>query len=291
MEFELTYNRQMRLKADLTLLFVSMLWGSAFVFQRIVGAQGSVYYFNGMRFLLGALILLPFVRKQKTIPREQWLWMGIAGAILFVASALQQAGLQFTTAGNAGFITSLSVVIVPFVLWIGWRERPRWLAVMAIIMAGAGAYLLSTAGSFKVQKGDALELAGALFWALHLVLLGKFALHFESIPFAVGQFIIAGFLNLFAGFILEKPLINEAVIGAVVYTAMFSVGIGYTLQVWAQRFTPPTDAALILSLEAVFAVLSAWLFLSETLTLIQIGGCILILGGVLLTQLRSGKSE
>jgi len=273
----------MRLKADLTLLFVSILWGSAFVFQRIVGEQGSVYYFNGMRFLLGALILLPFVWRRRTVPREQWLWMSIAGAILFIASALQQAGLQYTTAGNAGFITSLSVVIVPFVLLIGWRERPRWLAVVAVAMAGVGAYLLSTAGSFKVQKGDALELAGAFFWALHLVLLGKFALCFESIPFAVGQFIVAGFLNLFAGLILEEPLINGSVIGAVIYTAVFSVGIGYTLQVWGQRFTPPTDAALILSLEAVFAVLTAWLFLSERMTLIQIAGCALILGGVLLT--------
>jgi drug/metabolite transporter (DMT)-like permease len=281
----------MRLKADLTLLFVSMLWGSAFVFQRIVGEQGGVYYFNGMRFLLGALILLPFIRKRKPVPRGQWLWMSIAGAILFIASALQQAGMQYTTAGNAGFITSLSVVIVPFVLLIGWRERPRRLAVVAVIMGGVGAYLLSTGGSFKVQKGDALELAGAFFWALHLVLLGKFALRFESIPFAAGQFVLAGLLNLFAGLILEKPLINGAVVGAVVYTAVFSVGIGYTLQVWGQRFTPPTDAALILSLEAVFAVLSAWLFLSETLALIQIIGCVLILGGVLLTQLRGGNSE
>jgi drug/metabolite transporter (DMT)-like permease len=277
----------MRLKADLTLLFVSILWGSAFVFQRIVGQQGGVYYFNGLRFLLGALILLPFIWKRLKTSREQWLWMSIAGVILFIASALQQAGMQYTTAGNAGFITSLSVVIVPFVLLVGWQERPRWLAVIAVIMAGVGTYLLSTAGSFKLQKGDALELAGALFWAFHLVLLGKFALRFESILFAAGQFVIAGLFNLFAGFILEKPVINVAFVEAVVYTAVFSVGIGYTLQVWGQRFTPPTDAALILSLEAVFAVLSAWLFLSETLALIQIIGCLLILGGVLLTQLRS----
>lgn len=281
----------MRLKADLTLLFVSMLWGSAFVFQRIVGQQGGVYYFNGMRFLLGVLILLPFIWKRGIASREQWVWMGIAGAILFIASALQQAGIQYTTAGNAGFITSLSVVIVPFVLLVGWRERPRWLAVVAVVMAGVGAYLLSTGGSLKVQRGDALELAGALFWSLHFVVLGKFAVRFASIPFAAGQFLVAGFLNLAAGIFLEQPLFNGAMIGAVVYTAVFSVGVGYTLQVWGQRITPPTDAALILSLEAVFAVLSAWLFLSETLTLVQIIGCVLILGGVLLTQLRSGNSE
>ena len=284
----------MRLKADLTLLFISILWGSAFVFQRIVGEQGGVYYFNGMRFLLGAFILLPFVRKRQireTISREQWLWMGVAGTILFTAAALQQAGIQYTTAGNAGFITSLSVVIVPFVLLIGWRERPHWLAVVAVIMAVVGAYLLSTGGSFRVQKGDALELVGALFWSLHFVVLGKFALRFAPVQFAAGQFVVAGLLNMFVGLFLEKPLFNGALAGAVVYTAVFSVGIGYTLQVWAQRYTPPADAALILSLEAVFAVLTGWLFLSERLAPTQILGCGLILGGVLLTQLQGGNSE
>jgi drug/metabolite transporter (DMT)-like permease len=281
----------MRLKADLTLLFISILWGSAFVFQRIVGEQGGVYYFNGMRFLLGAFILLPFIRKREPIPREQWLWMGIAGTILFTAAALQQVGIQYTTAGNAGFITSLSVVIVPFVLLIGWRERPRWLAVVAVVMAGIGAYLLSTGGSFKVQKGDALELAGALFWSLHYVILGKFALRFTPVQFAAGQFVVASLFNLLAGLFVEHPLFTGAFAEAVVYTAVFSVGIGYTLQVWAQRYTPPAEAAIILSLEAVFAVLTGWLFLSERLSPIQIVGCALILGGVLLTQLRGRNSE
>jgi drug/metabolite transporter (DMT)-like permease len=281
----------MRLKADLTLLFVSILWGSAFVFQRIVGEQGGVYYFNGTRFLLGALILLPFMRKRETISREQWLWMGLAGGILFVAAAFQQAGIQYTTAGNAGFITSLYVVIVPFVLLVGWRERPRWLAIAAVVMAGVGAYLLSTGGSFRVQKGDALELVGALFWSFHFVVLGKFAARFASVQFAAGQFFVAGLLNMLAGLFLEQPLFSSAVIGAVAYTAVFSVGIGYTLQVWAQRYTPPADAALILSLEAVFAALTGWLFLSEILNPIQIVGCVLILGGVLLAQLRDGNSE
>lgn len=281
----------MRLKADLTLLLVSILWGSAFVFQRIVGEQGGVYFFNGLRFLLGALILLPFLRKQGTASKDQWVWMGMAGSILFIAAALQQAGIQYTTAGNAGFITIMSVAIVPFVLLIGWGERPRPLAVVSVVMAGVGAFLLSTGGSFKVQKGDALELAGALFWALHLVVLGKFATRFASIQFAAGQFLVAGLLNLVAGLFFEQSQLNRDVIGAVVYTAVFSVGVGYTLQVWAQRFTPPNDAALILSLEAVFAALTGWLFLSETLVTTQIVGCGLILGGVLLTQSNGGNSE
>lgn len=281
----------MRLKADLLLLLVSILWGSAFVFQRIAGEQGVVYFFNGVRFLLGGLVLLPFIRNWKFPSRNQWFWMGVAGTILFVAAAFQQVGIQYTTAGNAGFITSLYVVIVPFVLLIGWREHPRWLAIVAVVMAGVGAYLLSTGGSFRVQRGDALELVGAAFWALHVVILGKFALRFDSIQFAMGQFFVAGLLNLVTGLFWEQPMFNGVIAGAVLYTAVFSVGLGYTLQVWAQRYTPPTDAALILSLEAVFAVLTGWLFLSETLTVIQTFGCILIMGGVLLTQVRSRKSE
>ena len=216
----------MRLKADLTLLFVSLLWGSAFVFQRIVGELGGVYFFNGMRLLLGALILLPFMRRRGGVSRDQWLWMSVAGVVLFVAAAFQQVGIQYTTAGNAGFITILSVVIVPFILLIGWREHPRLLAMVAVVMAGMGAFLLSTGGSFKVQKGDALELAGALFWALHVVILGKFALRFPSIQFAAGQFVVAGSFNMLAGLMFEGLVFNGAIVGAVVYTAVFSVGIG-----------------------------------------------------------------
>ena len=281
----------MQLKANIALLFVSFLWGSAFVFQRIAGEQGVVYYFNGVRLLLGAIILLPFMRRRIPISSGQWLWMFIAGVVLFIASVFQQIGIQYTTAGNAGFITSLYVVIVPFVLWIGWHERPSWVAVLSVAMAGAGAFLLSTGGRFEAHKGDAFELAGAFFWALHVVILGKFALRYAPIQFAVGQFVVAGVLNLFTGLFLEQPFFNAALLGAVVYTAIFSVGIGYTIQVWAQAHTPPTNAALILSLEAVFAVMTGWLFLSERLTWMQAVGCGLIFGGVLLTQLKNIKSE
>lgn len=278
----------MRLKADLTLLLVSLLWGSAFVAQRIAGQQGSVYLFNGARFWLAILFLGPFIWRSRP-SRAQWLWMVLAGLILFIASALQQAGLRYTTAGNAGFITSLYVVLVPFLLFFGWKERPHWLSLVAVILAGAGAFLLSTGGRFEVRPGDALELAGALFWAFHVVLLGKFAARFESISFSAGQFFVAGFLNLAFG-IWNEPLASLESLslwGAIVYTAIVSIGLGYTLQVWGQKHTPPTDAALILSLEAVFAVLAGWLVLGEALLPIQILGCGLILLAILLSQAKA----
>lgn len=161
-------------------------------------------------------------------------------------------GIVYTTAGNAGFITSLYVVLIPFVLLVGWREKPHWLSVVAVGMAGVGAYLLSTGGRFEIQRGDALELNGALFWALHVVVLGKFASKFEPMSFSVGQLLVCGFLNLFLGLFMEQPIFTWSLVGATVYTVVMSLGLCYTLPVWAQRHTPPSDAALILSLESVF---------------------------------------
>jgi len=295
-------DRIMRLKADLTLSVISIIWGSAFVAQRVAGQLGSVYFFNGARYILAGLVVLPFALRvvrassptgQVSIlsyPREQYKWMSVAGVLLFIAAALQQVGMLYTTAGNAGFITSLYVVMVPIVLFFGWGEKPHWLVAVAVGMAGVGAFLLSTGGRFEVRAGDTLELVGALFWALHVSLLGKFASRFESMSFSVGQLLICGILNLLLGIFIEQPVFTWSLVGAAVYTAVFSLGLCYTLQVWAQRHTPPADAALILSLESVFAVLAGWLLLKETLTGIQIFGCMLIFFAVGLSQVKSWNS-
>ena len=280
----------MRLKADITLFIISIIWGSAFVAQRVAGQLGSVYFFNGARYFLAGLVVLPFVRLKTSMPREQYKWMFIAGFLLFIAAAFQQAGMQYTTAGNAGFITSLYVVLVPFVVLVGWKEKPHWMSLLVVGLAGVGAYLLSTGGRLEVQRGDALELAGALFWALHVVLLGKFASKFEPMSFSVGQLLVCGLLNLMLGLFVEQPIFTWPLAGAAVYTAIMSLGLCYTLQVWAQRHTPPGDAALLLSLESVFAVFAGWLLLNESLAGIQIFGCILIFFAVGLSQVKSWNS-
>jgi drug/metabolite transporter (DMT)-like permease len=284
----------MRIKADLTLLLVSIIWGSAFVAQRVAGQMGSVYLFNGARYLLAALVVLPFAAKAKRIgnppremPREQYKWMFIAGFILFLGSALQQLGVVYTTAGNAGFITALYVVLVPLALFAVWGEKPHWVAMLAVALAGVGAFFLSTGGRYEVRAGDALELASALFWTLHVIVLGKYASRFESMSFSVGQLVVCGVFNLALGLFVEKSLpLTIPLLGSIAYTAFFSLGLCYTLQIWAQRHTPPADAALILSLESVFAVVSGWLLLHERLAAIQIFGCILIFIAVLLSQFK-----
>jgi drug/metabolite transporter (DMT)-like permease len=217
--------------------------------------------------------------------------MFIAGFFLFAGSALQQAGMVYTTAGNAGFITALYVVLVPFVLLLFWREKPHWMSVVAVFLAGAGAFLLSTGGRFQVQKGDALELIGALFWTFHVIVLGKFASKFEAMSFSVGQLIVCGLLNLGVGILFEPMMsFNWQLTFAIFYTTFFSLGLCYTLQIWAQRHTPPADAALILSLESVFAVISGWLVLNEKLVFIQALGAVLIFIAVVLSQFKEWNS-
>jgi drug/metabolite transporter (DMT)-like permease len=282
----------MRLKADLTLLFVSIIWGSAFVAQRVAGQMGSVYLFNSARYLLAALVVLPFALRIRhisnlTYTREQYKWVFIAGLVLFIGSVFQQLGLVYTTAGNAGFITSLYVVFVPIALFLFWREHVHWISILAVALAGVGAYFLSTGGRFHVQVGDAIELIGALFWTLHVIILGKYALRFEAMSFSVGQLIVCGLLNLGVGIFTEGALpVSMSLLGAIAYTAFFSLGLCYTLQVWAQQHTPPADAALLLSLESVFAVISGWFLLDEKLLPIQLFGCVLIFVAVLLSQLK-----
>ena len=286
----------MRIKADLLLFMVAIIWGTAFVAQGIAGQYGIAYLYNGVSFMLAGLILIPFIPRGTKISRGQWKWMLIAGVVLCIATAMQQVGLLFTKVANASFLTSLYAVFTPFLLWIGFRERPHWVDLIAVTMAGIGAFMLSTGGQFQVQAGDSIELVGSLFWALHFVVLGKYASKFESISFASGHFIISGFINFVIGLFVEDISILSALplIGAILYRATLSIGIGYTLQVWGQKHTPPTDAALILGLEAVFAVLAAWFALKQTLLPVQIIGCVIIFLAVLISQLKgwtSGKIE
>jgi len=286
----------MRIKADLLLFMVAIIWGTAFVAQGIAGQYSIAYLYNGVSFMLAGLILIPFIPRGTKISRGQWKWMLIAGVVLCIATAMQQVGLLFTKVANASFLTSLYAVFTPFLLWIGFRERPHWVDLIAVTMAGIGAFMLSTGGQFQVQAGDSIELVGSLFWALHFVVLGKYASKFESISFASGHFIISGFINFVIGLFVEDISILSALplIGAILYRATLSIGIGYTLQVWGQKHTPPTDAALILGLEAVFAVLAAWFALKQTLLTVQIIGCAIIFLAVLISQLKgwtSGKIE
>ncbi len=293
------------LKADLMLALVAVIWGSAFVVQRLAAADIGVFLFNGMRFLLAAVALAPvawsgaFTRKVigeenpvDPLTRRNVGWAVLAGVLLFSGAALQQAGMIYTTAGNAGFITGLYVLFIPLILAVIFHQRPRAVIWFAAGLAVAGLYMLSTGGKMSVNRGDVLELVGAVFWALHVILIGRVVQRINVLQFAVAQYVACSLINIAVGLILETSMLPAFMQGwwLVAYTGLISVGLGYTLQAIAQREAPPADAAILLSMESAVAAICGWIFLGEALTPIQIAGCVVMMTGMLLAQL-SGLRE
>ncbi len=290
------------LKADWLLLLTALIWGTAFVAQRAGMEHVGPFTFNGVRFALGALVLLPLALRSKPLvpsgnegpalqgaPRGASIWGGgLAGVVLFVAAALQQVGLVYTTAGKAGFITGLYVIIVPL-MGLFWGFRPGWGGWLGACLAVAGLYLLSVTEDFTLARGDFLELLGAFFWAAHVLILGWLSPRVRRIRLACTQFAVCALLSLIAASAVETIAWSgiRAAAVPILYGGLLSVGVAYTLQVVAQRHAPPVHAAVILSLEAVFAALAGWLILGEVLGLRGIVGCGLMLSGMLAAQLRS----
>jgi drug/metabolite transporter (DMT)-like permease len=299
-----------RFKADLILLLVALIWGSAFAVQRVAAHYFDVFTFNSLRFLLGGLVLFPFTKMNplnktnrsqlgiKTgahnlvstpvLDRKSLSFIILAGVLLFGAAGLRQAGLETTTAGNAGFITTLYVVLVPIILVLFWKEKIHWLSWVGAGIAIIGSLLLSTGGSLRLASGDMLEMAGALLWALHVILISRAVKHMDVLTFSAGQYIVAGVLNLFVSRLAQSPL-NGLASGwwTIVFIGLLSTAVGYTLQVLGQKYAPPTDATILLGMEAVFAALTGFIFLGETMRLVQLVGCGLILIAVMVTQFKS----
>ncbi len=308
----------LRVRSDALLLLAALLWGSAFIPQRLAAQAGlGACLFNGLRFLLGAVILLPAVRffqasrsATRGIPAatpdmERHLvgsigsspskgflpWALIAGTLLVGASVLQQAGMKYTTAGSAGFLTGLYVVLVPIVMFAGWGERLGWQSWAGALLATVGVFLLGVDDHFRIEPGDALELLGAVLWALHVVIVGRAVQQVEVLHFSVGQYLVAGTLSVLLGLIFEAgslPLLANCW-WTVVYVGVVSVAIAYTLQSLGQKHAPAADAAIILSMEAVFAAFFGYLLLGEVFLARQLFGCILILAAVAVVQLKGWK--
>ncbi len=275
-------------QADALLLFTAMIWGTGFVAQRLGMDAVGPMLFNALRFALGALVLLPFVmRPGFVVQLGAGLRGGIAaGAVLFCGAAFQQVGIIYTSVANAGFITGLYVIFVPLIgLALGHRTPSgTWLgATLAVV----GLYFLSVTESFTVVYGDALQLAGALFWAAHVLVLGHYATRINPLQLAFLQFVVCSLISLVAALITEEIDMAsiQAASGAILYSGLVAVGVGYTLQVVGQKKAPPAHAAILLSLEAVFAALAGWLILGETLGLRALLGCALMLCGMLVAQL------
>lgn len=281
------------LEADGLLLLTACIWGFSFTAQRVGMDHVGPFMFNGVRFLLGALIMVPFVLRSRTArphegrPRGVGPWVGLsAGVLLFMGASFQQAGLVYTTAGNAGFITGLYVVIVPILgFFSGARTHSgTW---MGAVLAAAGLYFLSVTAELTIAYGDLLVLVGALFWAIHVLVIDRVAARAEASRLAFAQFSTCAGLSLVAGLMLENASVAGLLDAAlpILYGGVLSVGLAYTLQILGQRHAPPAHAAILLSFESVFAALGGWLVLDETMTPRGAMGCALMLVAMFCSQL------
>lgn len=277
---------------NLLLLLAAAIWGFAFVAQRAGMAYVGPFTYNGVRFLLGSLSLLPVImymqkgsRSRPTETSSTVLPGILAGTVLFIAVSLQQIGMIYTTAGKAAFITGLYIVLVPVIgLLMGQStSRGTWLGCT---LAAAGLYLLCIRQSSTIQPGDLLVLIGAFFWAIHILIIGHFC-QIDALKLSFAQFLTCALLSLIIAAFTETIAVSKLVEGAVpiLYGGLFSVGVAYTLQVVGQRNVPPAHAAIILSLEAVFGVLGGYLLLGERMGLQELAGCMLMLVGMLVSQL------
>ncbi|MEN4013522.1 MAG: DMT family transporter [Chloroflexota bacterium] len=277
-----------RIKSDSILLFVSAIWGSGFIAQSIAAETMGNFTFNGIRFAIGALLLATLLRFRIHLTAKNLPGIALAGGLLFGGSTLQQVGIKTTTAANAGFITGLYVVIIPVLLFFFSRQKIHWSTWVAALLAVLGALFLSTGGTFEPAPGDWFILGGAFLWAAHVIVVGRMARRMNNYLFSFGQFAITAVLNSICVLFFEWHLPSPAQPAwlAVLFSAIFPVGLGFTLQVVGQRNAPTTDAAILFSMEAVFAALFGYWLLNETLLPLQIVGCLLILSAMLLAQFR-----
>ncbi|MBU2966276.1 DMT family transporter [Amphritea sp. 2_MG-2023] len=286
------------IRADLTLLLVAAIWGLAFVAQRLGMDHLGPFSFNAARFLLGALSLLPLLlifrpKAGSTEPKAMLRGSIAAGIFLFLGASLQQVGLIWTSAGNAGFITGLYIVIVPLIgLLLGHVTRLNtWIGGLLAVL---GLYFLTVTQqpgeSFSINTGDLLVLGSAFFWAGHVVIIGKLASQLDNLRLAIIQFFICALLSFIVAIIFEQDSLslNNIVLAwqPIAYAGLLSVGVAYTLQVVAQRDAPASHAAIIMSLEAVFAVIGGWWLLNEAFSQRAMIGCGLMLLGMIASQVN-----
>lgn len=284
----------MQIRANITLLTAAAIWGFAFVAQRIGMEYIGPFTFNGIRFALGGISLLPLMWYFKQYPQTNSapiqplsvVRMGLlAGLILFLAASLQQVGIVDTTAGKAAFITCLYIVLVPLA-GLFLKRRIAFSTWSGCLLSITGLYLLCLKEDFSIAYGDLLELIGALFWTAHILLIDYVSRRVDTLKLAFIQFATCSLLSLGVAAFTES--INLAAILQagipILYGGFGSVGIAYTLQIIGQKNAAPAHAALILSLETVFAAIGGFLILGEMLGSRELLGCALMLAGMILSQ-------
>lgn len=290
-----------KLRGNILLSLTAIIWGSAFVAQSLGMSYIGPFTFNAVRSIIGGIVLIPciflFDRINKRCPpedpterkaqRKVLLTGGIAcGIVLGIASSLQQVGISYTTAGKAGFITALYIVLVP-VLGIFLKRRVSWPVWLGVALAIGGLYLLCINEEFRIGIGDFYVLLCAFFFAVHIMIIDHFSPRVDGVRMSCIQFFIAGLLSMIPMFLFETPRLSDIGAGIlpILYAGVLSSGVAYTLQIIGQKDLNPTAAALIMSMESVVAVISGWLVLKEAFTAKELIGCVLMFVAIILAQL------
>lgn len=287
-------------KSIILLFLTAIIWGFAFVAQKVGAQYVGAFTFNGIRFVIGALSLFPVIMlfEKEKASKEKTKKTAVAGLIgglvLFAASTLQQYGVELTnSAGKSGFITGLYTVFVPIAAFLFMKKKTSILTWLGAVFAVAGLYLLCMTGEEGVGIGDLVLLIGTVFWTIHILVIDKFVDEISPLRFAQIQFVVCGVLSVICALILEDISfagIKDALI-PILYGGIMSVGVAYTCQILGQKDADPTFSAIVLSTESVFAAVGGVLLQNETMTASAYAGCVLIFVGIVLSQLKLKKKS
>ena len=278
-------------------LTCTFIWGTTFIAQDTGMDFIGPYLFNSVRFFVGFLVLLPFFLffEKKHLKRElsknqsDFLkYSFLIGLFLFLGSALQQISLLYTDVANAAFFTIFYVPMVPIIVFFLFKDKIHWSNWPSVILCILGGYLLTNFYDATIRKGDALVVLGAIFWALHIIYVGKVIKNF-NLPILIGliQTSTVSLLSVFGAILFEEINIDGIFKQTyqILYAGILSGGFAFVLQIYAQKNITPTPAAIIFSLEGVIATIAAWILLSQILNIDNIIGCIFIIVGVLISQI------
>lgn len=294
--------KKFSLKSSLLLFLAAFIWGVAFVAQSVGMDYMGPLTFNGARFLMGSLVLLPFVlikRKQnkKAGKASASLKITIKGGVccglaLCSAALFQQYGIMYTTVGKAGFITTLYIILVPF-FGIFLRKKIQGKVWIGAVIAAAGMYLLCMSEKLALSRGDTLVFICAILFSVHILIIDHFSPMADGVELSCIQFLTAGLIGSTGAILFEQPTLQCLIDGIIplAYAGILSSGVAYTLQVIGQKDMDPTVASLILSMESVFSALAGWAILHQKLSRRELFGCVLVFMAVILVQLPEKKHK
>ena len=284
-----------KIKGNLLLLLTAIIWGFSFTAQSVGMDSLSPSTFNGIRTLLGAIVLIPLVVPtakrsfQNPETKKNTIKGGvICGIILCLASTLQTYGLKFSGTGKAGFITALYIVFVPICyLFAGNKISIKIIA--SVIIATLGMYLLCGGGEFYLGRGEIVLLISSLLFTAHILVIDKFSPKSDGVTMSCIQFAVSGTLNIIYMFLFDNPQIAPILNCwlPIIYSGALSCGVAYTLQIVGQKYADPTSASLLMSLESVFAAIGGWIILGQKMSPKEIAGCAIMFFAIILIQLPS----